>query len=341
MTARTLLLLALLPLLAPASGQTPTDGLDSLCTGAVEARFWSISSGGAIRQWAIVGNNVIGGGEILQGPNGVAAVGLAFCDTDAPSTFHSGSGAGLVYAYADGDWIVEAVTGQVINMGGAGTHLYYTDGTGLLYHHDGTTSGLINDPFPMAFACADVAVDPEGNAYLLVGPDYMTTSVIRVYDPNGAVVTEYPFTLDSFNTYGSFWLNDRLYIARGTMNSSAPNSLLPISFTNDVATAGTLLDFPADGLLDLASCVASASTSLHEHSDITNALTIAPDPVSELLTLNADVSELRIMDLTGREVLHTRTLIAGGINVAHLPAGRYILLAETPQGRQVAQFTKR
>ena len=61
-----------------------------------------------------------------------------------------------------------------------------------------------------------------------------------------------------------------------------------------------------------------------------NRLQIYPNPVKDILHINADVKKLTVRDITGKVVLLSET--QQNINMAHLSKGIYLLQVQTADG---------
>ena len=318
-------------------------GTGTVCVDDTVDRFWSVDGNSNIREWSISGGAVTGGNLVLQTPQGTGSYALAIADLDGQHRFYTGSNPAdsLIYEYQDGSWVPLPMAGHGLNMGGSIGHIFFTDGNyTFLYHFDGTNVNQITMAPPSALTGADVAVDPSGNAYMLIGSAFPMTTVIQVYSPAGSLLTTYPVSFDSNNAYGTFLHENTLYVGLGPNNPVHPNVLLPISLDGGTAVIGTPIPFNGDDMRDLANCVGDDVDGIESTAIGNQALFFHPQPANSearcMLGINERVSDVRVQDALGRTVPCAWKFEPGTgaltLQTAHLVNGRYALLIVSDHG---------
>jgi hypothetical protein len=165
---------------------------------------------------------------------------------------------------------------------------------------------------------AALAVDDSGNIWFLRrdsvhAPDYE----IAVISSVGQMLKKYSVDLFNYeNDYGSFLLNNVLYIGLGPHNTVHPNTLASFSFTQDSAIAGQMIYMQTSsplGYADLASCSPGAplvnyTLQVQEPADGKSPrFNIFPNP-SNGDRINIEIDEgllgknVLVTDLTGRAI---------------------------------------
>ncbi|MBV6405560.1 MAG: hypothetical protein IT228_00710 [Flavobacteriales bacterium] len=201
---------------------------------------------------------IMSGGTIALGPivnsQGTGLFGLAMADFGDGLTLYSAANPGEVKKLNGGTWqTVQTDTLYRINAGGRGDHVYYQVGRlfnpnplfpNRIEHFDGTATTTVWDDQTVYQPVADVAVDGDGNAYFFTGPTAFDVTALNVMSPAGVVLSTIPVAFDGFNAFGSFLMDDKLYVGFGASSNNWPNQLLPITISGNSATLGTPIDLP-------------------------------------------------------------------------------------------------
>jgi hypothetical protein len=292
----------------------------SLSLSCDSGAFWSISSSGQIRKYTINGNIVVPQMFTMQG----FGSSLAICDNlnggAMSPTFYNTS------SYYNGTgWnnIPVFPSTAISNGGGFGDDLYFQDNTGFnaptckIIKYDGTSFYTIYSANSY-HTVADLAVDTSGNVWFLTGLSLAQSQFINVVSPMGVLIKSYPFNLYTIHAYGCFILNNTFYLGFGSFNPSYPNSLLPVTFTNDSAIIGVPLVMPInDSIYDLASC-----NAISKITDIKNSLSeeqflkIFPNPNNGSFTIDLKTKSQIIITNTLGETILKQSLEIGKHNLS-------------------------
>jgi hypothetical protein len=301
--------------------------------------------------WAVYGNQIYSftlNNNILteNGLVGPAAGGsLAFCNNlDGGSyspTFYSNSWYTKAAYYNGSGWTTCAATPKwwILNAGGNGNYLYYTsiDSTthkpvGIARYNGSSYNSVYSLPdTSRSLTVADLAVDDNGNVWFFTGnPKNLVSDTLHVISPTGQFIKKYPFLLNTDNAYGFFMLNSILYLGLGSSNPDYPNTLIPITISNDEALAGDPIAMPAVGYADLASCNAGSPFTIGENS-ATHGINVYPNPAKDILHIDLatnSVSPARIRIYAELGMLVFEKLKPGRnetVDISGFPTGIYFL----------------
>ena len=285
--------------------------------------FWTIDGSGYIKQWDLTSGVISGGTTILQSEN---YFGISFCG----NSFYC-PGETTIKKYTDATGWTTITSPMVYggNNGGYSYHQYFfSDSLTKLNYYDGTTfyviEDLSNNP-NFQYSLADIAVDSLGRAWVFCGLNAITTS-LRVYDSNG-LVAEYPFSFNTYFGYGSFFIDNVLYVGIGLNNPNA-NEIVPILFDGSVVSSGTPIPFAWNGYNDFASCNSGGNLNLITHTS-SNDLIIYPNPVKNQITITTteNIKQVEIFDMLGRliKIIYNQKLI----DMSSLKLGTYMLKVTT------------
>jgi hypothetical protein len=278
--------------------------------------FFGINGSGIIQELSLLGNNVTVTGTVVTG----GGLSLGYCSNLNSSTFSPTfySDSDSMYYYNGSSWQCTHIT-PALNFGGNGNYLYFTNiippalYNQKILRYNGTNVFQIYSRPNRIIGVADLAVDDDGNVYFTSMPNTNTfiTDSILVISPTGQIIRQFPFTYDFYNAYGSFILNDVFYVALGSANTIHPNSLIPITFGNNNAVAGTPISMPNAGYMDLASCKAGLPLSVRSQIPEEKAVELYPNPTSDETILklpdNAKCKTILILNILGRSVKQFET----------------------------------
>jgi hypothetical protein len=314
--------------------------------------FWAINESGMIQKFVISGNTIIPDSVVCTSAPGQS---LAVCNnlnsnSLSPTFYININGGNLSYLNGNGSWdtVPQIAPHEFHNSGGNGDYLYLLyNGSlpGLLIKYDGVSYTTIYSNNNYNFAVADVAVDNSGNAWFITATDLSMNKIINVISPSGENIKQYPFNLNTLNAYGCFLLNDVLYIGLGSGHHTYPNSLIPITFSNDSAYMGTPLTMPVNTWVDLASCSRGASNTIEE-SSISFDFKLYPNPANGFITIELEPlgsknnkRRVSIYNIMGELLLEQEICqMKSDINISRFAKGSYILKLETEANLLVKKF---
>lgn len=313
--------------------------------------FWATNTSGQIMEFQLNGNTISFVGIVVASmpPTSNLALGVANNLTGgaySPTFYSSGSGS-LCYIYDGSAWQQMPGSTQcpAYNAAGKDNALYYQYNGSLpvcIEQHNGTVATTVYSNANQRFTVADLAVDDSGNIWILNGVISTQTDEIVVLSPTGAVINQFAFSLNTNNAYGCMLLNGTLYIGLGASNPVHPNTLLPVTFTSNTATAGTPISVPYTGLGDLASCSPGLPLAVQDLHPETIEFLLLQNAVNDVLKVQTRErnTDLSIYSLTGSLVYHNEfrntpnDLIS--IDVSELQDGMYFIQS----GLTKAKFVK-
>lgn len=285
-----------------------------------EKIFWGSNFGEGVYEFEFNGNSIINNGKIISTIGSQTGASLAFADNISGGsfspTFYS-SDAQQIASYFDGtSWVQITATPNcdLYNAGAFGNKIFYQYGGAptCLEQYDGSRFNLIDSA--IFFTIADLAVDADSNLWYIKGPNFSSndTQSICVISPNGLLLKKFNFKFDTNNAYGCFISGKTLYLGLGHTNPTYPNTILPLTFTNDSVIIGTPLPMPNE-MSDLASCSPGRPLSLSTYTPQTPtdmAFEISPNPVNQFLTLRFNFKtkkgKIYVYDIFGRKILSTK-----------------------------------
>jgi len=212
--------------------------------------FFTIDEFGSIQKWSMINNIVTGGDIILVAPGSS----LSYVGYPDDPTFWTTQFPGYTFSYydeANSNWINMTSEEQILNNGGHGADQYYmtvfSNGDRGILHYDGTDFTTL-DTSPTYYGVADIAVDNQGRAWVVKKGLGGNSDSLIVLDNTG-LIESYEIDDWGLGHYGSFFLNNTLYIGH-----SSSNSIIPVVLNGNTAEQGTPIDFPNQNFYDFASC---------------------------------------------------------------------------------------
>ena len=245
--------------------------------------FWTINANGEIQQWNLSNGSISGGDTILSG----GGTSLSYCGNRNAPTFYSNNNnspyTGFTYYDSNSGWVNIPTSLPINNNGGHLNNQYYMVEGGVIQiieYWDGVnfitvdSLHLHNEFFA---GVQDIAVDTFGQAWFFTGANPSTVDSLKVYNQFGKI-NSYS---TSFNktSYGSFFLNDTLYI--GTQQ----DSIFPVIINGSTAYLGNPIPFPASNYTDIASCQQTESTASISKKP-NNEIKILPNPTTGNLSID-------------------------------------------------------
>ncbi len=260
--------------------------------------FFTITVDGYIQRWSLSNGAISGGDTILSG----GGTSLAYCGDINSPTFYTNNFSQPAISYYDSTtgWISNPTYTYVDNGGGYLNDQYYQVLGAVIQvikYWDGinlTTVDSLNGEF---FAGThDIAVDTLGRAWVFTGASPSNVDSLKVYDQTGQLNA---YSIHYSQTgYGSFFLNDTLYI--GTVE----DSIYPVILTGNMAQLGIPIPFPANSFTDMASCQRRESvTSVPEQNNLS--FSIYPNPGNGIFTLpeNIEPSNVFVYNSAGKDIM--------------------------------------
>jgi hypothetical protein len=304
------------------SDQTGNDAYMTNLTGVPcsQNTFFAVG-GGQIISFTLNGNIITNNGSVATAGGG----GLAYCNNlDGGSfspTFYTNSTFTKAAYYTGTGWTTCSAppVSWVINAGGNGNFLYFTSNDSVTYDQVGivryngssySTIYTLSDT-SRALTVADVAVDDAGNVWFFTGKYYnLVSDTLNVVSPAGQLLKQFPFSYNTYNAYGCFMLNGILYIGLGGSNPDHPNTLIPVTITNNEAVAGDPIEMPVASYSDLASCNAGSPLAIIDENHAGYSVNIFPSPTHDLLYIDVinpsgSSSTLRIYNNLGAIVFQS------------------------------------
>jgi hypothetical protein len=295
------------------------------------ADFYTVNYNGEIQQWNIENNTIVGGEIVLTGST---FSGLAYCSSINASTFYCPRPPDLISYYDENfGWLDVPVQGDFLNNGGyENDHYFMGNLNSELIYFDGNTTSLIGT---LNLTVADIAVDVHGQAWVF-GGDGATTDSLYVFNVEGQVAV-YDINFNSNSSYGSFFLNDVLYIGMGALGEY-PNSIVPIIINGNSAQFGTPISFVYSNYADMASCRVGPILGTPENSSIS--INISPNPTTGIINIpkNMNVTYTEVFNLSGQLITKSNNDVS--LDMAIYSKGIYILKIHTKSGIFVERIIK-
>jgi hypothetical protein len=305
--------------------------------------FWTINNNGDIQQWSLVNNSITGGDTILGG-GGI--YGLAYCGDPNSPTFYTTQypSTGIEYYDDINGWQNIPTAVPVLNNGGHLNDQYYmgNDGSGnrILYYFDGMNLTTIDSLTSEYFSVFDIAVDTLGRAWVFKGNTVTSVTNLNVYDNTGLTLS-YTITFNSGGTYGSFFLNDTLYVGIAGSVGTNPNSVTPIIITGSTAQLGTPISFTYSNYYDMASCQNNEPLTTFI-SELSNSdINIFPNPTIGIINFYTPVNiiNIEIYEINGQMITEFKQ--KSKVDLTDLPDGMYIVKVITQNKEYYKKIIKR
>jgi hypothetical protein len=302
--------------------------------------FWAVGNA-KITRLTLNGNSITIAGEVATAGGGS----LAWCDNlDGGSftpTFYTNSTFTRAGWYNGAGWTTCTAPPKswVVNAGGYGNFLYFTAndsvshlGTGIVRY----TGSAYETVYTLAdtsraITVADLSADDAGNVWFFIGNHTsLISDTLNVVSPSGQLLKQYPFTFNSYNAYGCFMMDGVIYIGLGNSNPDHPNTLVPVTVSGNVATAGVPIPMPATSYSDLAGCNPGSPLAVEEVRNQPG-VKILPNPATDFIQLAVSddqrtVSNLRIYNCQGNIVVERINFpVSTAISISALRPGIYFL----------------
>ncbi len=300
-----------------------------------ERVFWTVDNSNQIKEW-FIDDHEISGGEVI---NTSIGFGLAFCGVGEKASFYSDNfpNHGVAYFDKEEGWTIIPNDKPLLNNGGNGDDQYFQglyDGSGTaLYHFDGENFTLIYYLEDSIFSVADVAVDSAGHAWVFTGVLLENMDTLMVINPEGEILREYAMDQDPNTCYGSFFLEDQLYVGK-------EDSIFQVITEGDTAYFANPISFPYEAYTDLASCHSNTTIVATKETAINSDINIYPNPTTSWLSIESihDIISVQCYDMYGKKIQLPKT---GEYYITkHLAPACYTLLIYTDQGWSNHTFIK-
>ena len=225
--------------------------------------FWVLDGQTAeVKEFEIIGTTIVYTGNFIPDCPGFSlAISYNLNGGLISPTLYTSDFSNNTYYWNGGSNWVEVNSSSVLfpNAGGYNNDLYFQFTSGLpskIARFDGVDYVHIFNINKYA-GVADIATDGSGNVWLITTTTFTATDSVYQISPTGQVLQKYALVLNAINAYGSFFLDDVLYIGFGGNNPFYPNSLIPVTFSATNAVAGAPIALPpgeVSSTYDLASC---------------------------------------------------------------------------------------
>lgn len=285
-----------------------------------EKIFWGSNSDDGVYEFEFNGNSIINNGRIISTDGSRNGASLAFANNISGGsfspTFYSSDAQKNAFYFDGTSWVLVTATPNcdLYNSAAFGNKIFYQYGGAptCIEQYDGSSFNLLDSA--IFFTIADLAVDADSNLWYIKGPDFSSNNIhsICVISPNGLLLKTFDFKFNTDNAYGCFISGNTLYLGIGHTNPIYPNSILPLTFTNDSVIIGTPLPMPGE-MTDLASCAPGRPLSLSTYTPQTPAdmaFEILPNPVNQFLTLRFNFKtkkgNIQVYDVFGRKIFSTK-----------------------------------
>jgi hypothetical protein len=322
--------------------------------------FWASNQNGNILEFQLDGNDVTFIDTVVSSTIYIAAgSSIAFANNITGNsfspTFFSSSGdlnSTRSYYFNGSSWVAvgDSSSCKLYNSAAYNNNLYYQYNGNTPYcinKFNGTSFTEIFSSDSLRFSVADFAVDEDGNLWTFAEnlPNSSFTKFVLIISPDGQIIKQYPFTFNSLNAYGCFLLNDKLYIGLGANNPVYPNSLLPLSFTQDSVIVGSPIAMSISNLSDLASCSPGIPAAIKDDANNSFNFIIAPNPTENYINCSfknvIGTIEIEIINKEGQLLNKTFTNQENNkIDISNLPSGIYIIRAKSKQQIQTKKLVK-
>jgi len=139
-------------------------------------------------------------------------------------------------------------------------------------------------------------------------------------------VSSYAITFSSVGAYGSFFLNDTLYV--GMMN----HFITPVIIAGNSAQLGTPILFPYVDYYDLASCQNSDTLNVDLPEPSNSDIMVFPNPTDGIINLSKDIviTDIEVLNLKGQIIIKSEQ--NNRVNLNNLPNGLYLVKINTLNG---------
>lgn len=295
--------------------------------------FFTVNVNGDVQQWSMLGDTVVGGDVVLNN----CGRSIAYCGENN-SQFYAVNKQknGVIFQNSDTTWANLYGNTKIVNSGGHLNDIYFMGGqngkNNILYYFNGKSLEVVETLINQEISSADIAVDQQGQAWVLVGDDLSSNTQINVYNRSG-LVKSYDLEIYSKHIYGSFFLNDVLYLGMGAQGLN-PNTITPVLITDDKVVLGKPVNFDGTNMHDMASCNNGEDNST---SDIKKMLdhniNIYPNPTTGMVTVVSDEEILLIemYDANGKKLFDAKN--QNTIDLNNEASGQYYIRVHTASGK--------
>lgn len=284
--------------------------------------------------------------------------GLAIADFGGGESFYAASNNFLdgeyeLLKYTGNQWETVGPHSFVNQLGGNGSHLYfqahviegYLERDRIQYYNGSSlTTVWESQDDNDRLKSADATVDDDGNVYFLTGVLGEDSTKLNIMKPDGEIIAQYPITLESDYTSGSFFMNNKLYFYTGIHKK-----LTPVRFTSSGVVVENQIPLPLiqigvtpNGVVyfvgsDAATCNKfNLELSIKEFSE-QDMVKIFPNPVVDDLNYSSreEISQVELFNLSGSKLGNLEFRGSEGkISLRRYEPGIYLVRFTLSNGKQ-------
>jgi len=180
-----------------------------------------------------------------------------------------------------------------------------------LWFYNGISNPVLIRP-DINSTVADLVVDENERAWVLTGKNFPIADTLKLIDSTGASICNFPFDnpINTYNGYGMFIKNGKIYVGFGPYNPGFANSIVPLVFETTKVHFGAAIPFQPNPGIDLGSCskwVDYPRCVIVSNVEIagTSQIDIYPNPFSQELNVtvnNLDDVQLDFYNAMGMKV---------------------------------------
>ena len=295
--------------------------------------FFTVNVNGQVQQWSMLGDTVVGGDVVLNN----CGRSIAFCgENNAQFYAVNKQKNGVIFQNSDTSWANLYSNTKIVNSGGHLNDIYFMGGesgnNNILYYFNGKSLEIVETLKDQVISSADIAVDRQGQAWVFVGNDLSNNTNLNVYNRQG-LVKSYELSMYSKHIYGSFFLNDILYLGMGAQGLN-PNTITPIHISEDHVELGKPVKFDGTNMHDMASCnngEDNSPTDIKKMLD--HNINIYPNPTTGEVTVVSDeeISLIELYDANGKKLYDAKN--RNTIDLNNEASGQYYIRVHTASGK--------
>ena len=334
---------------APDDITSKVDSFQINCTGNNTFYAFNMSFPPMINEYEINNNSITFTGDSIPYFGSSLSISNNLSTGNASPTIYSANLSFIKY-WSGSTWVQESNPNGLVNHGaGFGNYIFYLDNApsnpSTIFRYDGITFTPLKtiNKYP---AAVDLAIDNIGNIFFLGKDSINFSDSLYVINSNGLIIQQYPLVLYVISGYGSFLLNDVLYLGFTIGNPTYPNQLVPVTFTSTGVVPGTPLSFPAGHMIqwDLASCNSGLPLSVVNNHQSHN-FEIYPNPAASIV--NIQFQQEYSGEITNRDIkskilqsFKLKNVASFKLDISNFQSGLYIIEMVNNNRIEKSKFVK-